>query len=70
MAVSSKAWTSSVSPWMRWTASAAWTRPEDHDAYDRAQIYDGYRAGHEVQGQGSDGDGLPALFHNTSLGHA
>lgn len=45
--------------------------PQDYDAMTGAQIYDGYCAScHQVQGQGSDGDGLPALFHNTSLGHA
>jgi len=45
--------------------------PQDYDAMTGAQIYDGYCAScHQAQGQGSDGDGLPALFHNTSLGHA
>lgn len=45
--------------------------PQDFNAMTGAQIYDGYCAScHQVQGQGSDGDGLPALFHNTSLGHA
>ena len=45
--------------------------PEDYNAMTGAQIYDGYCAScHQAQGQGSDDDGLPALFHNTSLGHA
>ena len=45
--------------------------PQDYDAMTGAQIYDGYCAScHQAQGQGSDEDGLPALFHNTSLGHA
>lgn len=45
--------------------------PADYDALTGAQIYDGYCAScHQVQAQGSEGDGLPALFHNTSLGHA
>lgn len=45
--------------------------PEDYNAMTGVQIYDGYCAScHQVQGQGSDDDGLPALFHNTSLGHA
>ncbi|WP_228529906.1 cytochrome c [Diaphorobacter caeni] len=45
--------------------------PRDFDAMTGAQIYDGYCAScHQAQGQGSDKDGLPALFHNTSLGHA
>lgn len=45
--------------------------PKDFNAITGAQIYDGYCAScHQVQGQGSDGDGLPALFHNTSMGHA
>ena len=45
--------------------------PKDYNAMTGAQIYDGYCAScHQAQGQGSDGDGLPALFHNTSLGHS
>ena len=45
--------------------------PQDYNAMTGAQIYDGYCAScHQAQGQGSDGDGLPALFHNTSLGHS
>lgn len=45
--------------------------PKDYNAMTGAQLYDGYCAScHQAQGQGSDGDGLPALFHNTSLGHA
>lgn len=47
----------------------AW--PKEHDALTGAQIYDGYCAScHQVQGQGTEGDGLPALFKNTSLGHS
>jgi len=45
--------------------------PRDFDALTGPQLYDAYCAScHQAQGQGSDGDGLPALFHNTSLGHA
>ena len=45
--------------------------PKSHNAMTGAQLYDGHCAScHQAQGQGSDGDGLPALFHNTTLGHA
>ncbi|ART56559.1 cytochrome C [Acidovorax carolinensis] len=45
--------------------------PKDFNAMTGAQLYDGYCAScHQAQGQGSDDDGLPALFRNTSLGHA
>ena len=45
--------------------------PKDYNAMTGAQIYDGYCAAcHQAQGQGTEGGGLPGLFHNTSLGHA
>ncbi|MES2415755.1 MAG: cytochrome c [Pseudomonadota bacterium] len=45
--------------------------PNSRDAMTGAQTYDAYCAScHQAQGQGSDGGNLPALFHNTSLGHA
>ena len=45
--------------------------PQNHDAMTGAQIYDSYCAScHQAQGQGTDGDTLPSLFHNTALGHS
>jgi mono/diheme cytochrome c family protein len=44
--------------------------PDNYDAMTGAQLYDAYCATcHQAQGQGTDGDTLPALFHNTVLGH-
>lgn len=44
--------------------------PKDYNAMTGAQLYDAYCATcHQAQGQGTEGDTLPALFHNTSLGH-
>lgn len=45
--------------------------PKEYNAMTGAQLYDAYCAAcHQAQGQGTEGGGLPALFHNTSLGHA
>lgn len=45
--------------------------PKEYNAMTGAQIYDAYCAAcHQAQGQGTEGGGLPGLFHNTSLGHA
>ncbi len=44
--------------------------PKDFNAMTGAQIYDANCAScHQAQGQGSEDGKLPALFHNTSLGH-
>lgn len=45
--------------------------PKEYNAMTGAQLYDAYCAAcHQAQGQGTEGGGLPALFNNTSLGHA
>lgn len=45
--------------------------PRDMNAMTGAQLYDAYCAScHQAQGQGSTDNRLPALFHNTTLGHA
>lgn len=44
--------------------------PSNYDAMTGAQLYDAYCSTcHQAQGQGTDGDTLPALFNNTVLGH-
>ncbi len=44
--------------------------PDDKNAMSGAQLYDAYCSScHRPAGEGS-GDGLPSLFHNTTLGHA
>lgn len=45
--------------------------PKEYNMMTGAQLYDAYCAScHQAQGQGTEGGGLPALFNNTSLGHA
>lgn len=44
--------------------------PRDMNAITGAQLYDAYCAScHQAQGQGSTDGRLPALFHNSTLGH-